>query len=48
MALFAVHIFMCGLESATKMVFLTGWVETQSQINTNDYKSIMYFQQDLT
>ena len=29
MVLFAVQVLTCGFESATKMLFLTGWLETQ-------------------
>ena len=28
MVLFAVQVLMCGLESSTQMLFLTGWLET--------------------
>ena len=29
MVLFAVQVLTCWLESATKMLFLTGWLETR-------------------
>ena len=29
MVLFAVQVLMCGFESETKILFLTGWFETQ-------------------
>ena len=29
MVLSAIHVLTCRLQSATKMLFLTGWLETQ-------------------
>ena len=42
---FAVQVWTCGPEPAAKILFLTGWSETQV---TGQHRLITYFQQKLT